>query len=217
MIKKYYEETGMFVDWGQLKNLPEIDTLIDIGVGPNGTPELYSRFPNANLILIDPLQEAKDYAYNNLHGRDYTFYQMAVGNADGLESIINVQKELGGSSILKVADINYIDNNNDKRIITINKLDTLMKDGTEYGNLGIKVDVEGYELDVIKGGRETLKLAKFVLAEVRHNYESFQGVYSLPEFVYEMQSNGFMLTMVITAKPFITDLCFQPILDFKDF
>ena len=43
--------------WDQLKKLPEIDTLIDIGVGDIGTPMLYERFPNQKLILVDPLDE----------------------------------------------------------------------------------------------------------------------------------------------------------------
>ena len=36
-----YEKTGMYIDKDQIKNLPEIDTLIDIGVGDEGTPDLY--------------------------------------------------------------------------------------------------------------------------------------------------------------------------------
>ena len=57
-ITKYlYEDTGMFIDWSQLNQLPEIDTFIDIGVGVDGTPEFYNIFPNSKLILIDPLEE----------------------------------------------------------------------------------------------------------------------------------------------------------------
>tara|TARA_Y100000389_G_C17196306_1_gene381364 strand:+ start:342 stop:590 length:249 start_codon:yes stop_codon:yes gene_type:complete len=63
MIKKFYEETGMYIDWQQLNRLPEIDTLIDIGVGVHGTEDLYNRFKNAKLILIDPIDEAKEYAH----------------------------------------------------------------------------------------------------------------------------------------------------------
>ena len=75
MIEKFYTKTGMYIDWQQMESLPEIDTLIDIGVGPKGTEELYRVFKNANLILIDPIDEAKKYAntlgYNYLSSEWY--------------------------------------------------------------------------------------------------------------------------------------------------
>ena len=38
MKKYFYEETGMYIDWPQIEKLPDIDTLIDVGVGQEGTP-----------------------------------------------------------------------------------------------------------------------------------------------------------------------------------
>ena len=61
--------------------------------------------------------------------------------------------------------------------------------------------------------KKTLQKAKFLIAEVRHNHESFKGVYKLHEFMEIMRSNNFQLTMILTAKPFIADLCFQPLID----
>ena len=52
MTKYFYEETGMFIDWNQMDRLPEIDTLIDIGVGPNGTPDLYKNTTVKNSFLL---------------------------------------------------------------------------------------------------------------------------------------------------------------------
>ena len=43
MKKYFYEETDMYIDWGQLKKLHPIDTFLDVGVGPNGYPELYKK------------------------------------------------------------------------------------------------------------------------------------------------------------------------------
>ena len=37
MVEKFHTKTGMYIDWQQLESLPEIDTLIDIGVGVDGT------------------------------------------------------------------------------------------------------------------------------------------------------------------------------------
>ena len=210
MTRYFRDETGMFIDWSQLNRLPEINTLIDIGVGPMGTPDLYKRFPFAKLLLIDPLDETKDYISKNLLSREVIFHKCGVGK-EVTEALINVQKEIGSSSILKVTDINYESDPIDKRKIAIKTLDSIVNSEKNLGKLGIKIDTEGYELNIILGATETLKSAEFVLAEVRHNHESFQGVYKLSEFISAMHDNGFVLSMIITAKPFIADLCFQPL------
>ena len=70
--------------------------------------------------------------------------------------------------------------------------------------------LRGFELDVILGSTETFKNTKFVIAEVRHNYESLKGVYKLHEFMNIMSKNNFTLTKILSAKPLIADLCFQP-------
>jgi FkbM family methyltransferase len=208
MTRYFRDETGMYIDWDQLDKLPEIDTLIDIGVGPMGTPVLHSRFSNAKLLLIDPLDETKSYIDDNLKSREVMWHQCGVGEKTD-EVIINVEEKIGRSTILNVADINYEGDPVDKRVIKIKTLDEVTKSEKNLGKLGIKIDTEGYELNVILGATETLKSTEFVLAEVRHNHESFEGVYKLHEFVSAMQDNDFILSMIITAKPFIADLCFQ--------
>jgi len=209
-MKKYFrDETGMYIDWKQLDRLPRIDTLIDIGVGPMGTPDLYSRFNTAQLLLIDPLDETQTYIDNNLQSRNVLFHKCGVGMKKE-QVVINVEKEIGRSSILDVTEINYEGNPIDKRVIEIKTLDMITQSEKDLGKIGIKIDTEGYELNIIKGASETLKSTEFVLAEVRHNHESFKGVYKLNEFVNEMHNNNFILSMIVTAKPFIADLCFEP-------
>ena len=61
MTEYFYEKTGMYVDWEQLERLPAIDTLIDVGVGAKGTEDLYERFSDKKMVLIDPLDEAEAY------------------------------------------------------------------------------------------------------------------------------------------------------------
>ena len=213
MIKKYfYEETGMYIDWDQLKKLPEIDTLVDIGVGDNGTENLYNRFSNQKLILVDPIDEAEKYISNNLEHRDVIYFKTGVGSSKG-ELIMNLEKNRGRSSFLQITDINDLGSNINKKIMPIDKLDNLIEPLNDLGKIGLKIDTEGYELEVVLGAKQTLKRCKFLMAEVRHNHESFEGCYKLYEFMEEMRSNGFQLTMIFTAKPFIADLCFQPLKD----
>mgnify|MGYP006083987745 CR=1 FL=1 len=212
MTKYFYEETGMYIDWKQLDKLPNIDTLIDIGVGPTGTPDLYQQFNTQKLILIDPLSESEIFVKENLNHRNFSFYKTALG-AEKSELIINVEEELGRSTLLNVSDINYEGAPIEKRSIKVDKLDTVLSLEKNLGKIGIKIDTEGYELNVILGASICLQSTKFVLAEVRHNHESFDGVYKMHEFISAMTDNGFVLTMILTAKPFIADLCFQPKLD----
>ena len=201
----------MYIDWQQLDRLPEIDTLIDIGVGVHGTEDLYNRFKNAKLILIDPIDEAKEYAHKLSKKREVNFFQNALGRKDDIEKVMKLQKDKEFSSFLEISEINMKDDYVEKRKLIIKKLDTIIDKKEELGKIGIKIDTEGFELDVILGASETLKHSKFVIAEVRHNHESLKEVYKLQEFMDLMSKNNFSLSMILTAKPFIADLCFQPI------
>lgn len=53
--KKYGPIPGYY----RLDKLPLLSTVIDIGVGHQGSPFLYKRFSDANFISIDPLREAE--------------------------------------------------------------------------------------------------------------------------------------------------------------
>ena len=213
--KLFYEETGMYIDPDQLKKLPNIDTLIDIGVGAEGTPELYSLFDPSYLILIDPVKEASIVAEELSKTKELTFYNCGVGHEAGTLSL-NVEDAFGYSSFLDVTEINSRGDLKDIRNVEVKTLDSIiLNEKRNLGKVGIKIDTEGYELNVIKGAKETLKNAEFVLAEVRHNHESFKGVYQLHEFILEMHNNDYILSMIVTAKPFIADLCFQHKNSFK--
>ena len=208
MKKYFYEETGMYIDWPQIERLPDIDTLIDVGVGQEGTPELYNRFPKAKLILIDPIQEAENYAKEELSQRDYKFFKYGLGEKEE-SKLLYVEEEIGRSTMLNVTSLNYESEPVREIKVEVKTLDSILKKIMDHGKIGLKIDTEGYELKIIKGAKNTLKETHFVIAEVRHNHESFSNQYKLHQFIDEMHKNDFILTMILTAKPLIADLCFE--------
>jgi FkbM family methyltransferase len=218
--KIFYKTTGLFIDWDQLNKLPDVDTFIDIGFGPTGTPDLLKKFNKSNkeLILIDPLKESELFARQSLKKERFTFYQCAIGSFNGLLKL-NVEKNLGRSTFLKVTNINFEDKNIDNRTVNVFTLDSIMQQHAKESikkklnsqgsqRIGIKIDTEGYELEVIKGAKKTLKKTEFVLLEARHNHISFHNQYKLSQLMKLMSDNGFFLEMIITTKPFIADLFF---------
>lgn len=214
----FYKTTGLFIDWSQLKKLPDIDIFIDIGFGPNGSPDLIKKFKNKELILIDPLKESETFAKLSIKKNKFTFYRCAVGSHNHVLKL-NVEKNLGRSTLLKTKKINFEGGNICSRKINVFTLDYIMKLHAKEGvksklnrktnrRIGIKIDTEGYEFNVIKGAKKTLKKTDFVLLEARHNHISFYNQYKLSQLMKLMCDNGFFLEMIITAKPFIADLCF---------
>jgi hypothetical protein len=122
------------------------------------------------------------------------------------------------STLLKVTDINFESEVIDKRKVKIQTLDKIMElyqnektQQSQLGRIDIKIDTEGYELEVIKGMSQTLTKVKFLLIEARHNHTSFEDQYKLKDLTTLMHNNNFVLSMILTAKPFISDLVFVPI------
>ena len=139
MKKYFHKETVMYIDWPQMYKLPEIETLIDIGVGKEGTSLLYDRFPKAKLVLIDPIEEAEQFAKNNLIEREYQFFKFGVGDKEETK-VLNIEEEIGRSTKLNVTSINY-EGDPVKRIsIEVKTLDDICKNYKEYGKIGLKID-----------------------------------------------------------------------------
>jgi FkbM family methyltransferase len=182
-------------------------TVIDIGVH-NGTAFLYQGFPDANFLLIDPLAECEE-RVKRWDGRiRYEFKCCALGPRAG-KMELNIPHTESKAAVARASLREFTPAYNksfagmEKREVPVKTLDSVAK-GFD-GPFGIKIDTEGYELEVIKGAKKTLKDTEFVIAEVSVR-ERFAGGYRFSELIAEMGKNGFEpLDFLTPLRPGTTD------------
>ncbi|WP_218588642.1 FkbM family methyltransferase [Marivita hallyeonensis] len=170
----------------------EPDVVFDIGVD-FGTPELYNAFPDRKFVLVDPVKESEQ-KVESWRGRiDYEFHCCAVGAKKG-DITLNVPSTEAKTRHSRASILEFEDGYNDvfasieERKIPMKRLDEISKG--YKGTFGIKIDTEGYELEVIKGATQTLKKTEFVIAEASVQMRYKDG-YRFSELVAAMAKNGF--------------------------
>jgi FkbM family methyltransferase len=144
------------------------DTVIDVGVH-RGTPELYRAFPEAAFLLVDPRPEARE----ALNGPDAParaqFRQVALGAAPGRMTLAIPETPRGadGARASLTRPVGHMA----RRItgyleteVEVTTLDLLA--AGIGGRLGLKIDVEGHEADVLRGAAGTLPRCDFVILEL---------------------------------------------------
>jgi FkbM family methyltransferase len=164
-------------------------TLIDVGVA-GGTPELYAAFPNAYLLLIEPLQEFSTEIASILATRAGVHFPVACGGEPGEREIrIEPRNALRSSFYTR----HPLEKSGDAPILRrapVDTLDRLIASVSCPRPFGLKIDAEGAELDILRGAASTLADTEFVIAEVSV-LSRFDGSYRFASFIAELDSLGF--------------------------
>jgi FkbM family methyltransferase len=185
----------------ELGNLPR--TIVDVGAA-KGTPQLYECFPDSFQVLVDPVQEYRPYLEEILTRYEGKYILTALGARDE-KVVMNVDpKRPSMSSVYERTDLTSTRLPPEKREIPVTTLDTLMKAHDLQPPFGLKIDTEGFELQVIEGASEFLRETEFVIAELSVA-ERFVGSYLFAEFTEAMNRNDFYLwdILYIGGKKFV--------------
>jgi FkbM family methyltransferase len=179
-----------------LAKLQGVRTVIDIGVLA-GTPRLYAAFPDAYLILIEALPAFEAQVRQILDARPGEVHMCAAGSTDGTAVIRHVEAHPAVSSLLphlrgtRRSDVTEIE-------VPVRRLDTLFAGRRFNGDVLLKIDTEGMELDIIRGAGETLRQVRYCIAETsiaaRH-----AGSYRMAELFAEMAVHGFDVFDIMTV------------------
>jgi FkbM family methyltransferase len=162
-------------------------TVIDVGVAA-GTPELYDAFPAVPLLLVEPLAEHEGHLRAITAARPGSSYVLAAAGPEPGALEITVHRVLACSSVL--GDRDPGGEPGTRRTVPVVTRDDLVAERGLPGPFVLKVDVEGAELQVLAGARETLARTDVVLLEVSF-FQLVAGGAEVAEVVAWMRDAGF--------------------------
>lgn len=197
--------------YDRLDKLPTIRAVIDVGVGDQGSPFLYERYPTAFFLSIDPLDEAAAAVAKHNPGSRNVFVQTALGPSPGITTM-KVSTKASRSSMLERVRNDRYSEPKESRSITISTLDHVLGEvqaanGPLQGPILLKIDTEGYEFECLKGGTEALSHIDYVILELPLT-ENYEGLYRFSEVIAFLSERGFEVFQILKAGHNNTDLLF---------
>ena len=170
------------------------DLIIDVGAA-DGTPPLQTAFPKSQFFWIEPLKEFEP-ALRSLQQKLQGDYSItAVGSSEG-SFVLNVHKDLHGSTLLNEIDGKDADGTQRQiPVTTLNKLSTIHNWKT-FRKILLKVDVQGFELEVLEGSKEILSNIDVIMLEVSF----FRFLKNAPDFydiIAYMKDIGFVVYDIV--------------------
>lgn len=147
----------------------DIQTIIDIGSNEGQfINEINSLLPQKKIFAFEPIPECYQKLLENTKHANVTAFNIGLSDTKGATNI-NVSNNLVSSSILEMKDLHktsYPESHFVKtQQISIEKLDDTLQPFDLQGNILIKMDVQGYERQVIKGGEKTFLKASALIIE----------------------------------------------------
>lgn len=163
-------------------------TVIDVGVAFQ-TTELYEESAQADILLIEPLAEFEVSLRKICDSYRAQYVLAAAGERPGTATI-NVHPDRFGSSLLKEVEGPSVDGV--PRQVPVITIDQACAERSLKGPYLIKVDVQGAELQVLEGARQTLLETEAVILEVSL-FGLMIGGPQLCDIVSQMKKYGFVV------------------------
>jgi len=184
--------------WGGLTRLP-IKTVLDIGAlrGEFATDILVPTFPGATIHCFEPSPDAFPLLATaaSRSNERIVAHNFGLGEEEAeLKFFVNVDFQ-ASSSFLAQTEVNLEAfpqlERTEERVAKVRRLDEVAPELGIEPELVVKIDTQGYEAHVIRGGRETLRAAVACIVEVQVA-ELYQGTSHFDDIYMELNALGFV-------------------------
>lgn len=210
--KATFSSAGDFFGYIEDIGMP-ISLIIDVGFA-RGTPELASIYPGAKYLAIDPSPANREWMDDFAATRQGTVsLPLALSNSKG-KGCLKVPNSSTNSTL--------VDSSGDYTLeVEVSTLDDVISEHATTGWSLLKVDTEGNDVRVLKGGAKTLASVGVVMAELRFDEpdheNSFEAAHKLLAghgfCLYGMFNHNFSVygrfrqaDVIFLAKPFLEEL-----------
>jgi len=126
-------------------------------------------FPDARVVCFEPLESAYRVLSKVLYCRDgVTLHNLAIGNVEA-QMVMQISEKEDSSSLLEISDLqNEIfpgTARSDSTTVVVSRLSKYLADNSLAQDVFIKIDVQGYELEVLRGAAEVLDRIQYIYVE----------------------------------------------------
>lgn len=174
------------VDFHAMRKTTPFAHILDVGVA-DGTPDLYASFPDAYLDLFEPYGVHRDVLEREvLASRPGRLHAVALGAAEGTARLYltgRTGSTLLGSGWKPAGSVETVD-------VPVRRLDGVIAAADVRTPCLLKIDTEGFKLDVLRGAERLLPAVHTVVAEVHFDkpqaYEPWQIVEFLGGFGFRL-------------------------------
>ena len=196
-----------------------VNQILDIGANEGQfAKKIRNYFQNTKIDSFEPIIDCYkilvDKFKNDINFKGHNF---ALGNSNE-KQIMNINASFVSSSILQMTDIHHQNYpNTDKSVekeISVRRLDDLENIVTASSKILMKIDVQGFELNVLKGAVNTLKLVEVIIIEVM--YETlYDGQSTFDDLNDFLKAHNFVFSGIydqelspLNGKPIFADLIY---------
>lgn len=196
-----------------------VNQILDIGANEGQfAKKIRNYFQNTKIDSFEPIIDCYkilvDKFKNDINFKGHNF---ALGNSNE-KQIMNINASFVSSSILQMTDIHHQNYpNTDKSVekeISVRRLDDLENIVTATSKILMKIDVQGFELNVLIGAVNTLKLVEVIIIEVM--YETlYDGQSTFDDLNDFLKAHNFVFSGIydqelspLNGKPIFADLIY---------
>lgn len=148
----------------------DLNTIIDVGSNKGQFILLVEKiYKNIKIFSFEPIKEVylkqKKFFSNN---KNIKIFNFGLG-AKNKDAILNITKKNDSSSILEIKNSDLLGEKFkiiEKRKIIVKTLDKTLSKFNLKENILLKLDVQGYELEVLLGADKILSRIKYIIIEI---------------------------------------------------